>query len=361
MELKNKNTNSCDASDIISYSSNFIERTEILNFLNENLKNFDKKNDDYKKNIYKNFVSLFIKYFDKIFYLSTYEKKEKNKFLFEIIEYSIIGNGKRLRPMIMFLTNFLFDEDFDNTIFYLEYFMLSIEMIHAFSLIHDDLPAIDNDELRRGKESTWKKFGESFAILAGDMMLSEAYNNINILKYKISKLEYNKKNEFKKIDEAAFLLSDKTGYNGMILGELLDVKYTNKKINSEELVDMYEKKTAALIKISFEIGFVLSNCENIKNKELIEKISKSIGFTYQLIDDLLEIESDEKRIGKSINSDSKNKKDTLANKYGINETKKIICEYKNSINTDICDLEKVSEEKKSFYKYFMNFIVDRDR
>ena len=147
----------------------------------------------------------------------------------------------------------------------------------------------------------------------------------------------------------------------MILGELLDVKYTNKKINSEELVDMYEKKTGALIKISFEIGFVLSNCENIKNKKLIEKISKSIGFTYQLVDDLLEIESDEKRIGKSINSDSKNKKDTLANKYGINETKKIICEYKNSINTDICDLEKVSEEKKSFYKYFMNFIVDRDR
>ena len=281
-----------------------------------------------------------------------------------MMEYSVIGSGKKLRPIFIFINSYLFDFF---SIEVIEHFMLSIEMIHTFSLIHDDLPAIDNDELRRGKESTWKKFGEGFGLLAGDALLSDAFNNINYIKNNIAN-SIKEKNDYidfleiiNKIDRASFVLSDMTGSNGMILGELLDVYYTEKDMDINSLKYMYDKKTGGLIISAFIIGIILSKNTDTKNFNLIKSIASDVGFSYQLIDDLLEIIGDEKKIGKKINSDVENGKVTLAAKLGVEKTKDEIKNLNININKNIDSLKITNINKLNFYKFFINYIMDRDK
>ncbi len=365
MELSNEK-NSNEDLNIFKYTyfdCEIIERDRVVNYLDENIKYFiDTTNDKKKTEILESFFKLFLDYFNKLFFLKFSDKNEKNEFLYKIIEYSVITSSKKLRPIFIFLNSYIFDF-FDIQV--IEHFMLSIEMIHTFSLIHDDLPAIDNDEIRRGKESTWKKYGESFGILAGDALLAEAFNNINYIKNNIA-INKNINREYffelmNKIDRANFMLSDFTGYNGMIYGELLDVYYTGKDIDIDSLKYMYDKKTGKLILAAFLIGIIFSKNDDKENVDLIKKIATDVGFSYQLIDDLLEIVGDEKIIGKKTNSDANNHKLTLAKKLGTEKTRDKIKKIKENININIDNLKSVNKYKLNFYKFFINFIMDRDK
>ena len=208
--------------------------------------------------------------------LNKYVNKEEcpEKILNESIEYSLLAGGKRLRPILMLATYKMFKENIE------EVFMLAVamEMVHNFSLIHDDLPGIDNDNLRHGKPTNHIKFNEATAILAGDALLNKAYTLMS---------EYLKKetdaNVFKKI-EALGLFSE--SINKMIIGEYIDTEYEGKMITGEYLEYMYKHKTGALIKASVQIGAILADASE-QEIETLGEFAEKIGLAFQIKDDIL--------------------------------------------------------------------------
>ncbi len=236
-------------------------------------------------------------------YLKIYAGKE----MYKPMEYSITAGGKRFRPMIMLLMCDAFCGSYEDAM----PFAVAMECIHTYSLIHDDLPSMDNDELRRGLPTCHIKFDEATAILAGDGLLNLSFEVM------VDKIKNNFEQRY--IDAMSFICSA-SGTKGMIKGQALDIKAEGKDINEKELLDIYENKTAKLILASMKAGAIIGKA-NKQQIKLVEDLSLKLGIAFQIQDDILDIEGDQEKIGKPVNSDLKNNKSTYVGLYGLEKAK----------------------------------------
>ena len=279
--------------------------------------------------------------------LKKYIKKEDcpEKKLNESMEYSLIAGGKRIRPVLVLATYSIFKSDIEKCMPY----AVAIEMVHNFSLIHDDLPGIDNDDFRHGKPTNHKKYGEATAILAGDGLLNNAYMVISQdLKNTNNNKELSKKikifNEFS-------LTVDR-----MIAGEHVDTEFEGKEISEEYLEYTHQNKTAALLKLPVRMGAIMADCDD----ETLNKLSlyaEKIGLAFQIKDDILSVEGDEKITGKPVGNDEKRKKCTYVSKYGLEKAKQILEE----ITFEAIDLVKSFGKKAEFLSELALYMKNRNK
>lgn len=239
------------------------------------------------------------------------------KTVIEAMNYSMMAGGKRIRPLLMEQTYRLFaDNPFDNNS--LKSFMVAIEMIHTYSLVHDDLPAMDDDDFRRGRKTTHIVYGEAMAILAGDGLLNYAYE--------VAMKAFEKCDNVCSVIEAMKVLVRKPGLYGMLGGQAVDVENDDKSLDKDTLDFIYELKTGALIEASMMIGAILGGADT-NQIELIEQAAKKIGMAFQIQDDILDVTSTTTELGKPVNSDEKNNKTTYVTIYGVKEASKLVKQY----------------------------------
>ena len=238
--------------------------------------------------------------------ITKYLPKEEGfqKTVIEAMNYSFLAGGKRLRPMLMAETYRLFGGKSK----IVEPFMAAIEMIHTYSLIHDDLPAMDDDEYRRGRKTTHIVYGEALAILAGDGLLNFAFETATLA------LEMEPENP--NVGKALRILAVKAGIYGMIGGQTVDVESEGQNIEKEKLEFIYELKTGALIEASMLIGAVLAGATK-NEQEIISQAAKDVGIAFQIQDDILDVSGDSEKLGKPVGSDEKNQKTTYVTIKGL--------------------------------------------
>lgn len=240
-------------------------------------------------------------------YLPVEENYQKT--IMEAMNYSILAGGKRIRPMLMLETYRLFG----GTSKVVEPFMTAIEMIHTYSLVHDDLPAMDNDEYRRGKKTTHAVYGEAMGILAGDALLNYAFETA----LKAFDIEPENQN----IGKALQVLAKKAGIYGMIGGQVVDIQSEGTKDMSKEKLDfIYRLKTGALMEASMLIGAVLAGATE-SEQQTVEMVAGEIGLAFQIQDDILDVTSTAEVLGKPIGSDEKNEKFTYVTFEGLEKAK----------------------------------------
>lgn len=275
--------------------------------------------------------------FERIFDLADCPEKT----LRESMKYSLTAGGKRLRPALILEGYRLFKPDYKKAL----PFACAMEMIHTFSLIHDDLPAIDNDDLRRGKPTNHKVFGESTAILAGDALLNKAYEVI-------SKDLVNGENVENKI-KAFNLFSESV--DNMIKGEFVDISLEGKTITETELMYMHDNKTGALIKGSLLIGAILAGA-SLKDIKILEEYAEIIGVNFQIKDDILSETGDEKILGKPIGNDKIRGKCTFVTLFGLETAFEKLEKYTEKAIEKIKSLERNVE----FFVALAAFIKERE-
>lgn len=224
----------------------------------------------------------------------------------EAMNYSVNAGGKRLRPILMQETYRMFGGKGEE----IEAFMAAIEMIHTYSLVHDDLPAMDNDEYRRGRKTTHVVYGEGMAILAGDALLNYAFET--------ALQAFEQTNQTQAVAKAMKVLAKKAGIYGMIGGQTADIEAENlqDKVTQEHLLFIHEHKTAALIQASMMIGAILAGADEAQ-VQVIEKAAYEIGVAFQIQDDILDVTSTFEELGKPIGSDEKNHKTTYVTLKGL--------------------------------------------
>lgn len=275
-------------------------------------------------------------------YINVLDVPEKK--LQEAMKYSLMAGGKRLRPILIISTCLLFKEDYEICIPY----FVAMEMVHNFSLIHDDLPAIDDDDFRHGKPTNHKMFGESTAILAGDALLNHAYITISNDLIKEND-NYNLSLKVKALNEFS-----KEVYQ-MMIGEFVDIECEGKQIELELLKYMHKNKTGALIKESVRLGAILADASENDLKKLTSYAEK-IGLAFQIKDDILSEIGDEKKTGKPVGNDREKNKVTFVTKYGLDESKNLLDKI---VNEAIEDLDNFGE-KAWFLKELALYIKDRE-
>lgn len=278
--------------------------------------------------------------------LETYLPKEEGfqKTVLEAMNYSMYAGGKRLRPILMLETYRLFGGQGK----VIESFMAAIEMIHTHSLIHDDLPALDNDEYRRGRRTTHVVYGEAMAILAGDALLNYAYETA------VQAFELEPENI--RIGKALAILSRKTGVYGMLGGQCVDVEAAGKNITREKLDFIYRLKTSALIEASMMTGAALAGASKEQIQQ-IEAAARDIGLAFQIRDDILDVTSTVDELGKPVFSDEKNEKMTYVTIEGIEKAKKDVEEISKRA---ICALKSMEKENE-FLEELVISLVDRKK
>ena len=235
------------------------------------------------------------------------------KTLYEAMNYSFTAGGKRLRPLIMHETFRAFGGEGD----IVHPFMAALEMIHTYSLIHDDLPEMDNDDLRRGKPTNHVVYGQAMAVLAGDGLLNLAFETA------LKAGDGRNEKELTRVFKALKVLGAKAGMNGMIGGQCVDVEAEKKNLSlsKEQLLYTYENKTAALLEASLMIGGILAGVDE-KAVDNLEKAGSNLGLAFQIQDDILDIESTDEELGKPVGSDEKNGKKTWISYSGLENGKK---------------------------------------
>lgn len=277
--------------------------------------------------------------------LKQYMPKEEGyqKTIFEAMNYSLSSGGKRLRPILTLESAKIIGGDVKEVI----PFCVAIEMIHTYSLIHDDLPAMDNDDFRRGKPTNHKVFVDGMATLAGDALLNYAFEIM-------LKESLGKENSDVRL-KAIYEIARGAGIYGMIGGQVVDIESENKSIEKEKLDFIHMNKTAAMIIGCMRAGAIMGNaCED--DLQNITKYAKNIGLAFQIVDDILDIVGDEKALGKPVGSDIENHKSTYPSLIGLDESKKVatdlIKEAKDSIR-------KISGESR-FLEDLADYIISRD-
>ncbi len=258
------------------------------------------------------------------------------------VEYSLLAGGKRIRPILIMSSYELFKNDVEKTYT----FAVAMEMIHTFSLIHDDLPAIDNDDYRRGNLTNHKKFNEATAILAGDSLLNNAYNLV------INDIINSDKDREQKILALRELSS---GVDRMIAGEYVDTEFEGKEISNEYLEYMHENKTGALIKACVRIGAILAGADS----SAIEKLTiyaEKIGLAFQIKDDILSEIGDSKELGKPVGNDRERGKCTYTTKYGLEKAKQML----NDITSEAIDAISLFDNSE-FLKDLALYIAYRNK
>ncbi len=239
------------------------------------------------------------------------ERKGYQKIIIEAMEYSLMAGGKRLRPMLMREMY----ERFGGAGRVVEPFMAAIEMIHTYSLVHDDLPAMDNDDYRRGRKTTHVVYGEDMGILAGDALLNYAFETAAS-----AFDEYPE--DSKRIAKAIAILGRKSGIHGMLGGQVIDVKETGKRVQKDVLDCIYALKTGALLEAAMMIGAALAGAGEEELKT-VEKIASGIGLAFQIRDDILDVTGTEEILGKPVGSDERNEKTTYVTLFGVEKASEI--------------------------------------
>ena len=273
------------------------------------------------------------------------EQEGYQKVIMEAMEYSVMAGGKRLRPMLMQETFRLFGGKGD----IIEPFMAAIEMIHTYSLVHDDLPAMDNDDYRRGRKTTHVVYGEGMGILAGDALLNYAFETAAqaFSMYPTKALE---------IGKALQVLAGKAGIYGMIGGQVVDVESAGNAVSKEVLDFIYELKTSALIESSMMIGAILAGADDKAIKD-IETIAKNVGIAFQIQDDILDVTSTAEVLGKPILSDEKNEKTTYVTLVGLDKAK----EYVEKISLEAIELLHRFEANDLFLEELLKSLIHREK
>lgn len=234
----------------------------------------------------------------------------------EAMNYSVRAGGKRLRPMLLWETFLLCggrEEDRE----FVEPFLAAVELIHTYSLVHDDLPAMDNDEYRRGKKTTWAVYGETIGILAGDGLLNYAFETAAKGLASCADAEH-----LGRAAAALGILARKSGIYGMIGGQTADIEAEGRQeaITAEELLFIHEHKTAALIQAAMMAGAILAGADGEQTAAL-EKCAYNIGIAFQIQDDILDVEGSSEELGKPVGSDAQNGKQTYVTLRGMEEAK----------------------------------------
>ena len=242
------------------------------------------------------------------------EQNGYQRIIMDAMEYSLMAGGKRLRPMLMQETYRLFG----GTEKVIEPFMAAQEMIHTYSLVHDDLPAMDDDELRRGRKTTHVVYGEDMGILAGDALLNYAFETAAAAfdEYPEKALQ---------IGKAMKILGNKAGIYGMLGGQVVDVKETGHAVDKDVLDFIYALKTGALIESSMMIGAVLAGASKDEIRT-IERLASKVGLAFQIQDDILDVTSTQEELGKPVLSDEKNEKTTYVTLEGLEKAKRDVKE-----------------------------------
>jgi len=273
------------------------------------------------------------------------EAEGYQKVIMEAMEYSLMAGGKRLRPMLMQETCRLFGEEPET----LKPFMAALEMIHTYSLVHDDLPAMDNDEYRRGKKTTHVVYGEAMAILAGDALLTYAFETA------AKALDIEPQNPG--IGKAIRILSAKAGIYGMVGGQTVDVESENTCDMTKEKLDfIYRLKTSALIEASMMIGAVLAGATGSEQK-IVEEVASKVGLAFQIQDDILDVTSTMEVLGKPIGSDEKNHKSTYVTYEGIEKAKQDVADLSEKA---IAQMETLVV-KNEFLTELLRYLISREK
>ena len=256
--------------------------------------------------------------------IKEYLPKEEGyqKTIMKAMNYSILAGGKRLRPMLMLETYRLFGGT-SKTIYP---FMAAIEMIHTYSLVHDDLPAMDNDEYRRGRKTTHIVYGEAMGILAGDGLLNYAFET--------AAGAFHLEPENPAVGQAMLVLARKAGIYGMIGGQVVDVESEGTVIDKEKLDFIHLHKTSALLESAMVIGAILAGA-NKEEQNLVEKAAGKIGLAFQIQDDILDITSTTEELGKPVGSDEKNGKNTYVAFEGLEKSKEDVKKISESAMEDL--------------------------
>ena len=268
------------------------------------------------------------------------EEEGFQRTLLEAVNYSMLVGGKKLRPLLMQQTYAMFG----GTSPTIRPFMAAIEMIHTHSLIHDDLPAMDNDEYRRGKKTTHVVYGEAMAILAGDALLNYAYETA------AKAFDLDPGNP--RVGKAFQILAAKTGLDGMIGGQSVDVEYVDKPLTQEQLFFIYKLKTSALIEASMMIGAVLAGATQ-EETEKIERIARNVGLALQIQDDILDVVGEEETLGKPTKSDEKNKKTTYVTVKGLEKAQEDVAKYSEEA---IRIMEELPYENEFLHELILHLI-----
>lgn len=278
--------------------------------------------------------------------LEKYIRKQNcpEQILNQSMEYSLMAGGKRLRPVLVLATYQLFKDDIEKCMPY----AVAIEMVHNFSLIHDDLPGIDNDDFRHGKPTNHKQFNEATAILAGDGLLNDAYRVIS------EDLIHSNTEEIAK--KAKILNEFSEAVERMIAGEYIDTEWEGKQVTKEQLEYIHENKTGALLKLSVRMGAILANCTEIELQGL-SNYANQIGLAFQIKDDILSEEGDEAILGKPVGNDKELEKCTYVSQYGLQGAKDVL----NKITEEaVKELERYGA-KAQFLKELALYIQNRDK
>lgn len=261
--------------------------------------------------------------------------------LVKAARYSLLSGGKRIRPAVMMEFCKLCGGKPEDALD----FAVALEMIHTYSLIHDDLPCMDNDDMRRGKPSCHKAFGEDIALLAGDTLLTEAFfvaSNANVSVDKALK--------------AVSYLSANAGLHGMIGGQVLDLAFEENTPDPTMLSDMYMRKTAALLIAAASIGCIAAGKDTENNLKNAAKYGYNLGLAFQVIDDILDVTADEKKLGKPVGSDDKNNKTTFVTIYGIEKAFAIAAQLSNAA---LDALDEFGGDTAALYE-LTNYLLDRN-
>lgn len=284
---------------------------------------------------------------DRMIYRVLPAEKGYQKTVFQAMNYSVLAGGKRIRPILMLETYKLFGGSNKA----IESFVAAIELIHTYSLVHDDLPAMDDDELRRGKLTTHAKFGEAMGVLAGDGLLNYAFE------IALDTLDETKGADNRAVIRSLKVLAKKAGIYGMIGGQVVDVEAEKQYGISKNRLDfIYELKTGALIEAAMMIGAILGGAMD-EEVEQIEEVAKKIGLAFQIQDDVLDVIGETETIGKSVGSDEKNQKATYVVFEGLEKAKQEVADLTDDA---IAILQELPYENP-FLTELLRWMVLRDK
>lgn len=276
------------------------------------------------------------------------EESGYQKTVFEAVNYSLLAGGKRLRPMFLYEAYQMFGGRDEKAV---RPFMMALEMIHTYSLVHDDLPAMDNDEYRRGKLTTHKKFGEAMGILSGDALLNGAFET--------AFLAFDSETEAAQIGRALKILGHKAGMYGMVGGQVVDVEKDGCFMDEDMLYFVHKNKTSALIEAALMAGAVLAGADE-RQAAVMEQCGTDIGLAFQIQDDILDVIGDQEKLGKPVHSDEKNEKTTAVSVYGIDVCRQKVKDYTDRGIEALEALDIPGKEHQEFLVELMKSLVERE-
>lgn len=262
------------------------------------------------------------------------------KIIYEAMRYSVFAGGKRLRPVLMLMTCKMCGGDINEVM----PFACALEMIHTYSLIHDDLPAMDNDDLRRGMPTSHKKFGEATAILAGDALLTKAFEVVS--QYSGS--------ETARAMRAINILAVSAGTEGMIGGQIVDMESENKTITLDELRYLHLNKTGAIIRSACAIGALMSGADETEI-QAVDEFAKNLGIAFQIQDDILDVEGTEEELGKPIGSDAEENKNTYVSLLGAEKSRELSLSYSEKAKKAL----ETFGENAEFLRELTDYLTER--